>query len=118
MQDNRTAHGPRRPTAIEARHARSCPANGGGTCSCRPTWRASVYSKRDGKKIRKTFAIQAAAKSWRADSLTGMRNGTMRTPSRLRLDEAALAVIDVMKDGSVRARGGRPFKPSVIRSYE
>jgi hypothetical protein len=34
-----------------------------------------VFSKRAGKKIRRTFAREAAAKSWRADAVTALSKG-------------------------------------------
>lgn len=107
----------RRPTGIEVRHGRGCRSLSGGSCNCEPTYRAWVYSKRDGKKIRRAFPTQAAAKAWRSDASGEVRRGTMKTPSRIRIDEAAEALIAGMEDGSVRARGSRTYKPSVIRSY-
>jgi hypothetical protein len=69
----------RSTTGIRVRHSRSCPANEGGTCThgrrdgCRPAFEAWVYSKRDGKKIRRTFPTLAAAKGWRADASSALR---------------------------------------------
>jgi hypothetical protein len=40
---------------IDKRHQRSCRATSGGRCNCSPSYRAWVYSTRDGKKIRRTF---------------------------------------------------------------
>jgi hypothetical protein len=42
---------------IRQRHGRGCTAQ--GRCKC--PYEAFVYSKRDGKKIRKTFPTQAVA---------------------------------------------------------
>jgi integrase len=42
----------------------------------------------------------------------------MRAPSPETLRVAGDALVAGMKDGSVRKRGGEPYKPSVIRSYE
>jgi hypothetical protein len=39
-----------------------------------------VYSKRDRKKIRKTFPTHAAAKAWRDDSKMAVRQQTLRVP--------------------------------------
>jgi hypothetical protein len=38
----------------ETRHQRTCRSHAGGRCSCQPSFRASVWSPRDGKLIRKT----------------------------------------------------------------
>jgi integrase len=106
---------------IRVRHGRACLTRSGGRCSCVPSIEASVYSVRDGKKIRKTFTGKGAlssAKGWRADALHGLRRGTMRAPTSTSLREAAGELIAGMKDGSVRTRSGDPYKPSAIRSYE
>jgi hypothetical protein len=45
---------------IRQRHGNRCT---GGRCKC--PYEASVFSSRDGKKIRKTFPTMAAVKAWR-----------------------------------------------------
>ena len=58
MQAERSESRNRRklPEGIEVRHSRECASNEDGrACSCKPSYRAWAYSKRDGKKIRKTF---------------------------------------------------------------
>jgi hypothetical protein len=45
-------------TGITKRHSRTCRSREGGRCSCNAGWEASVYSKRENKKIRKTFAMR------------------------------------------------------------
>jgi len=52
---------------IRTRHGRSCRSRDGGRCNCAPSYEAWVYSKRDNRKIRKTFHNLAEAKTWRAD---------------------------------------------------
>jgi integrase len=116
MQSERTKAG-KHPTGIEVRHARSCLARNGAKCSCKPTYQANVWSKRDGKRIRKTFPSLAAAKSWRHDALVAVGRGTMRAPTREMLREATDELVAGMKDGTIRNRNRRPFKPSAIRSY-
>ena len=51
-------------TGVRQRHGRAC--DGSGRCKC--PYEAFVYSKRDGKKIRKTFATHSAARAWRQDA--------------------------------------------------
>jgi hypothetical protein len=58
---------------IRTRHGRSCRSRDGGRCNCSPSYEAWVYSKRDDKKIRKTFKSQAEAKAWRADAERAVR---------------------------------------------
>jgi hypothetical protein len=53
---------------IQVRHSRSCTSRVGAKCSCEPSYQAHVWSKRDGKRIRKTFPTLAAARSWRTDA--------------------------------------------------
>ena len=68
-------------TGIIKRHSRTCRrTRDGGRCNCNAGWEASVFSKRDGKKIRKTFAREAEAKSWRADALAALDKGGLRAP--------------------------------------
>src|SRR4051794_38663968 len=107
-----------RPTGIRPRHSRSCPSREGKPCACKPTYEASVWSAREGKKIRKTFPTLAAARGWRADAQVGLRKGTLRAPTSTTFRQAADAWLACARDGSVRTRSGDPFKPSAIRSYE
>ena len=54
-------------TGIRKRHSKGCAGRNGGRCRCGAGWEASVFSRRDGRKIRKVFAREAEAKSWRPD---------------------------------------------------
>ena len=69
---------------IRQRHGRNCR---GGRCQC--SWEAFVYSKRDGKKIRKTFATQQAAKGCRQESSVAVRKMLMRAPTAITVAQAA-----------------------------
>ena len=69
-------------TGIRKRHSKGCTARDGGRCRCSAGYEAWVYSKRDGKKIRKTFAREAEAKSWRADAQRALDQGVLRAPTR------------------------------------
>ena len=106
------------PTGIQLRHSRSCTSRGGGPCTCRPTYEASVWSARDRKKLRKTFPTRAAARGWRADAQVALRKGTLRAPTSTTLREAADAWLAGAREGSIRTRSGDLFKPSAIRSYD
>lgn len=105
-------------TGIRRRHGRSCRTRDGGVCNCGEGWQAEVYSRRDGKKIRKTFASQAEAKSWRADAVAALGKGTLKAPSPVTLAEAWEAWYAGAREGTVRTRSGDPYKPSALRSYE
>jgi integrase len=111
----------RTSTGIRERHARTCTAPNGGRCSCTPAVEAWVWSRRDERKIRKTFTgngALAAAKGWRAAATVGLARGTMRAPSATTLRQAAVAWLAGAKDGSVRTRSGDRYKPSATRGYE
>jgi len=82
------------------------------------TYRASVWSNRDGKRIRKSFPSHAAAKAWRQDASAAVRSGAMRAPKSTTIRQAAEAWLDGAKDGSIRNRSGDVYKPSAIRAYE
>ena len=82
-------------------------------------YRASVWSPRERKLIRKTFPNLAAAKGWRHDATVAVRRGEMRAthrhhPPRRPPNEW----LDGAREGRIRTRSGDPYKPSAIRSYE
>jgi integrase len=106
------------PEGIRARHSRSCTSRSGGSCTCKPTFEAYVYSATDQRKIGKTFPTLAAAKLWRADAVGKLNRGTLRAPTPTTVNEAADALVAGMKSGVVRNRSGELYKPSVIRLYE
>ena len=103
---------------IEVRHARACPATDGGRCTCKPTYRAAVYSSRDGRRIRKGFPTMAAAKAWRADAVGAVRRGALRAAPSVTVRQAADAWLAGARDGSIRTRSGSAYKPSALRGYD
>ncbi len=103
---------------IRTRHGRSCRSREGGRCNCSPSYEAWVYSKRDGKKIRKTFATTAEARSWRSDSESAVRRRTLRAPSKVTVSVAAAEWLAGAQEGKIRNRSGHAYKPSAIRGYE
>jgi integrase len=112
MNDRRAARG------IEVRHGRTCPARRGGRCAQRGCgFRAEVWSAREGKRIRRTFATLAAAKAWRADAAGEIRRGRLRAGRALTLRSAAAEWIAAAEAGAIVNRSGDPYKPSVLRSY-
>jgi integrase len=82
-------------------------------------YRAEVWDVRTGAKIRKTFTSLQAARQWRHHAVGAVKRGELRpavmTPT---LRQAAEDLIERMRSGAILARGGRRFKPSVIRSYD
>lgn len=48
-------------------HREGCASRDGGNCDCEPRFEAWVYDKQAKRKIRKSFATEADAKTWRAE---------------------------------------------------
>jgi len=105
-------------TGITKRHSSSCPVRGGGRCRCDAGYEAWVFSKRDGKKIRRTFPTIAAAKSWRSNALSALEKGSLRPTKPTTLDEAWRAWFAGALAGTITNRSGDPYKPSALRTYE
>jgi hypothetical protein len=105
-------------TGIRKLHSKGCAGRDGGRCNCGAGWEASVFSKRDGKKIRKTFAREAEAKSWRDDANTMLARGGLRAPKPTTIEQAWGGWHEGAKAGTIRNRSGDRFKPSALRSYE
>jgi integrase len=99
---------------IRQRHGSRC--SGKGRCEC--PWRAEVFTKKDGKKIRKTFPTKAAAMAWRDDTRAAVRQRTLRAPTSTTLREAADAWVEGARGGLIRPRSGDAYKPAAVRHYE
>jgi integrase len=102
-------------TGIRQRHGNGCKQPKGG-CKC--PWEAAVYSKRDSKKIRKTFSTQAAAKGWRSDSSSAVRKKLLRAPIPTTIEQAGQAWLQGARKGLILTRSGDPYKPAAVRAYE
>ncbi len=102
---------------IVLRHARGCRSRRAGGCSCRPSYQAQVWSSREQKTIRKTFPTLAAARTWRHESQVDLRQGVLRSTSKVTLGEAAATWLSAAEEGSARTRTGEAYKPSAIRAY-
>ncbi len=105
---------------IRKRHSKGCRARGGGRCNCKAGWEAWVFSKRDGKKVRKTFRHRAEAKSWRGEALAALSRGRPASAlsERRPLYDVMVEFVAGMKTGEVRPRGRTRYKPNTVRSYE
>jgi integrase len=108
---------PRHP-GIAVRHRSRCASKVGGRCNCTPSYQAQVWSARERFPIRRSFPTLAAARAWRADAQAALRRGTLRAPTKTTLQEAAEEWLAGARAGSIRTRGGEPYKPSAIRNYE
>jgi hypothetical protein len=76
-------------TGIRKRHSAGCRSDDGDRCNCKAGWEASVFDKREGRKIRRSFATKAEAIDWRADRQIAKRAGSLRSPSKQTLREVA-----------------------------
>jgi hypothetical protein len=83
-----------------------------------PSFEASAYAKRDGKKVRRTFATIPEAKRWRTAVLKLSQDSGLRAPAATTLSEAADAWLDGAELGGIRTRSGDRYKPSALRGYE
>src|ERR1051325_6071345 len=106
-----------KPTGITVRHSRRCRLEGGGRCNCEPSYVAWVWSKRDGKKLYRSFPTQAAAKQWRSDASSSVGRGALRATPTLTLRDAWTAWAEAAERGEILSRHPRPYKPSVLRGY-
>jgi len=110
-----------RPPAVGVveRHSRRCALRSGGSvCSCSPSFQAQVWSPRDRRPLRKTFADLGEAKAWRQEMQVAVRQGRAGAPSTVTLSEAARVWLELAARDVVRTRSGDPYKPSALRSYE
>ena len=103
---------------IVKRHSRECRSRAEGRCDCRAGYEAWVFSKRENRKIRKSFAREAEAKAWRADALVALSQGTLRAPKPTIVRGAWEAWYEGARAGVIRNRSGDPYKPSALRAYE
>ena len=106
---------------IRTRHSRICASRSGARCNCEPTYEAWVYSKRDAKKIRRSFAGKgalAAAKGWRTDALKAVKDKRLRAPTSKTLRQEVEEWLAGARAGEIRNKREQAYKPAVIRNYE
>jgi integrase len=103
---------------IEIRHAKQCRSQEGKRCNCEPSYRASVWSRRDRKLVRRTFATQAAAKRWRRQAAAAVDAGTITASAPTTLATAAQEFLEKARAGVIHNRSGDPYKPAAIRAYD
>ena len=77
-----------------------------------------MWSKRDDKKIRKSFPTLAAARGWRTDAAKQVKDKRLRAPSPRTLRQEVDEWLAGVRDGRIHNKRRRPYKPAVIRNYE
>ena len=103
---------------VGRRHSKGCASRHGKRCNCNAGYEAWVFSKREGKKIRRTFPRKTEAKSWRTDALRALASGEIRATKAKTIEDAWADWYAGAKSGAVTNRSGDPYKPSALRSYE
>ena len=106
------------PEGVRIRHSRSCASRRAMPCDCSPSFEASAYARRDGKKLRKTFARVGEARQWRTAMLKLSHDGGLRAPAATTLAEAGELWLAQAGTGAIRTRSGDRYKPSALRGYE
>jgi integrase len=78
-----------------------------------------VYSRKDRAKVRKTFSEHWEAKAWRHEQLELASIGLLpRAPSRHTIADIGPLWVTMARDGQIRNRSGRHYKPSALRAIE
>lgn len=80
------------------------------------SYRASVWSNREQRLIRKTFPTLQAAKAWRSEANTAVRAGTLKAAAGPTLEAAVKEWLAGAEAGTIRTRGRRQFKPATPRA--
>jgi integrase len=108
----------RAKAGIEIRHARTCATRQGRACTCTPSYRATAWSKRDGRLIRRTFNTEAEARLWREDARVDLRRGVLVAPKPTTVRQFGDRWLTEAEEGNIRNRSGDRYKPSTLRGYE
>jgi integrase len=104
-------------TGVRKIHQRTCASHRGARCRCGGGWEAWVWDAAADKKIRKTFPSEPAAKAWRVDTTKDVRLRVVSAAPSSTLREAGDQLVEGMRSGAIRRRGGEQYKPSVIAGY-
>jgi integrase len=103
---------------ITTRHNRTCASRSGGRCNCDPSYEAWVYSKRDKKKLRRSFPTRAAARGWRTDALKAVKDKRLRAPTSQTLRQEVDEWLAGAREGRILNKRNERYKPAVLRGYE
>src|SRR4051794_8669067 len=98
-------------------HARACARLEGRRCNCQPGYRAEVHDAETGKRAYRTFPALEPARRWRTDRRTALHNG-QRVTAKVTVADAWAEMYAGILAGTIKAAGGAPYKPGVVRLYE
>src|SRR5438445_8175956 len=101
------------------RHRQRCRSRSGGDCDCKPSYRAEVHDPITGRPRKSpTFRSISEAKGGKASAEVAKRSGTFSSGTSITVREAAKDWLAKAHSGQVLNKTGKPYKPSVLRSYE
>jgi integrase len=114
---------------VVERHSSNCPSLDGGRCNaraarnpCRLVYEPWVWDRRAKKKLRpykETFRRREDAVRWRREALRSLERGELAsTAVTVRQAGEAWIAGATAEPPTILTRGGRPYKPSVLRSFE
>jgi len=78
------------------------------------SYRASVWSNREGKRLRKTFSTMAAGRAWRQEATVAVNSGKLKASKAPTVAEAVTRWLEGAEAGTIRTRARKQFKPSTI----
>jgi integrase len=105
-------------TGLYRVHTRGCSGKQGIKCRCKGGYQALVFDSGAERILRANRATRRDALTWRSETVSAIRQGTVQIPSRQTFNEAADALLAGMRDSTIENRSGRPYRPSTIRRYE
>jgi hypothetical protein len=100
-------------------HTRACAYVDGRRCNCgEPGYRAEAFDRNTKRRAYKTFPVLEQAKRWRTDRRAAIAGGRERIIDSPTFGAAWAEFYAGILAGTVKARGGGDFKPTVVRAYE
>jgi integrase-like protein len=67
--------------------------------------------------VRRTFAQESEARTWRVDARAAAKAGSLHAPSRITVEQASWLWLEAARSGAVRDRSGHLYKPGTLREY-
>lgn len=104
-------------TGITVVHRDKCKSSDGTRCNCSPGYRAEAYDHVARKRKYKTLPTLKAAQAWRQDMQVAIRSGGPRVLEVVTLADVYEDWSNAAGKGVAKGRGGKPYKPSVLRAY-
>jgi integrase len=103
---------------ITVYHQARCASHEDAKCNCVPSFKAQVWSAKEGRKVRKHFATKAEAAMWLVDAKAQVNSGQLTAPSKVTFREARELWLAKARTGEIQTRSETTYKPSAIRTYE